>query len=114
MCTESGANRLRWEGDGAGKLTPSPGYTEVCPPSILRVTKCGCKKACRTLSCDCKKVSTTCNDFCLCGDHCENQPNEAPEPIGVSSSSDPDDLEHDDFDDASCPDESDAYFRLED
>ena len=59
-------------------------------------------------------MGSTCNDFCSCGDHCENQPNEAPGPIGVFSSSDPHDLEHDDFDDASCPDESDAYFQPED
>ena len=38
-------------------------------------------------------MGSTCNDFCSCGDHCKNQPNEAPEPIGVFSSSDPDDLD---------------------
>ena len=40
-------------------------------------------------------MGSTCNDFCSCGDHCENQPNEAPEPIGVfsSTSSDPNDLD---------------------
>ena len=59
-------------------------------------------------------MGTTCNDFCSCGDYCKNQPNEAPEPIGVFSSSDPDDPEHDDFEDASRPDESHAYLQLED
>ena len=33
---------MRMERDGAGKLTPSPGYTDVCPPGIMNVAKCGC------------------------------------------------------------------------
>ena len=98
----------RWERNGAGKLTPSLRYTEVCPPGIINVAKCGSKKSCRTLSCECKKMGSNCTDFCSCGDDCENQPNEAQETIGVANSSDRDDLDHDDLSDSSCAEESDV------
>ena len=66
--------------DGDGYLTPSPGYTEVCPPSILTVASCGCKtkKCCKAMAPSCKKVGGVCTDFRSC-EGCENKPSEAPE-----------------------------------
>ena len=61
------------------------------------------------MACECTKVGSNCTDFCSCGDDYENQLSEAPEPIGVVSSSDPDDLT-----DVSCDDESDVDIQLED
>ena len=43
---------------------------------------------------------------------CENQPNEAPETIGVANSSDREDLDHDDLSDSSCAGESDVDIQL--
>ena len=62
-------------------------------------------------------MGSNCTDFCSCGDDCENQPNEAPETIGVANSSDCDDLDHDDLDhdylsNSSCAEESDVDIRL--
>ena len=101
-----------WERDGAGKLTPSLGYTEVFPPGTKNVSKCGSKKSCRTMSCECKKMGSNCTDFCSCGDDCENQPNEAPETIGIANSSNRNDLDHDDLSDSSCAGESDVDIQL--
>ena len=42
-------------------------------------------------------MGSNCTDFCSSGDDCENQPNEAPETIGVANNSDRDDLDHDDL-----------------
>ena len=77
-------------GDGDGYLTPSPGYSGVCPPSILTVVSCGCKKGCKAVACSCKKVGGVCIDFCSC-EGCENQPSEAPETAISVSISDADD-----------------------
>ena len=52
-------------------------------------------------------MGSNCTDFCSCGDDCENQPNEAPETIGVANSSGPDDLS-----DSSCADESNVDIQL--
>ena len=78
--------------DGDGYQTPSPGYNEVCPPSILTVVSCGCqtKKGCKAMACSCKKVGGVCTDFCSC-EGCENQPSEAPETAISASISDADD-----------------------
>ena len=57
-------------------------------------------------------MGSNCTDFCLCGDNCENQPNEALETIGVANSSDRDDLDHDDPSDSSCAEESDVDIQL--
>ena len=57
-------------------------------------------------------MGSNCTDFCSCGDDCENQPNEAPETIGVANNSDRDDLDHDDLSDSSCTEESDVDIQL--
>ena len=57
-------------------------------------------------------MSSNCTDFCSCGDDCENQPNKAPESIGVANSSDRDDLDLDDLSDSKCAEESDVDIQL--
>ena len=77
------------------EYVPSPGYDIFCPPSIMKLISCGCKKDCSTLSCGCKKLSLKCTAMCKCTEACVN----APEDIEISSQSDSDDIDEDDDDD---------------
>lgn len=42
------------------------------PESLIEMTSCKCKKACKTNKCSCKAVGMPCTDLCQCGELCEN------------------------------------------
>lgn len=76
------------------EYVPTPGYDIFCPPSIMKMISCGCKKNCSSNTCGCKKLSLTCTDMCKCTDDCVN----IPEDDQLSSHSDSVDEDEDQYD----------------
>ena len=51
-----------------GRFTPAPGYDEVCPPAVMKMMACHCKKDCSSSACGCRKHGIECSEICSCGE----------------------------------------------
>ena len=57
-----------------GKFCEELIFHSSVPDSIVELTRCKCKKGCKTNSCSCKRANLVCTDSCSCNnnDDCEN------------------------------------------
>ena len=73
--------KFGWQSpDGHDFLLPvvTPEGTEMAPPALIKLVKCGCKtqSPCSNNICSCRKNSLCCTFLCNChsGEHCNNKP----------------------------------------
>ena len=56
----------------------TPEGTDMAPPALIKLVKCGCKSQspCSNNKCSCKQNSLRCTFLCIChnGDNCNNKP----------------------------------------